>query len=405
MEGQMSVYSEFPDGEYERRYRALISAAKARDVEAFLFTDELNVRYFAGGPLTDIWVCRNDFVLLILPTDPSREPVLLLNKARQGATRASWIKDQRFWMASIDAPTSNEALEMIVRAMREKGIGGGKICAEVGMSEKLAMPVVMFEEIRKRFPHMTVESANDHVTQVQAIKSAEEIGALRTACEISTIALEKGLSSLREGISEIQIANTIKSEMFRLGAGAVPFLTVVAGWEGRSICCDSHPTSYQLKRGDVVQIDGGCSYKGYCADMVRTGALGYVKNARYRELYEASRVAHADVRSQLRPRARIGEVCMAGKQSFIRQGYGDLLVFGVGQTGHGIGLDLHQAPFLLYDSADFLAEGMTLAIEPTISEKPDWDESSFFTIVENNYLITASGFEKLTTSDEDIRIV
>jgi Xaa-Pro aminopeptidase len=240
---------------------------------------------------------------------------------------------------------------------------------------------------------------------VQAVKSAQEIEALKTACAMSTDALEKGFASMKEGMTEIDLTNIIKSEMFRLGAGSIPFLTVIAGWEGRSICCDSHATAYQIKRGDVVQVDGGCSYKGYCADMCRTGALGYVKQKRYEELYEASRGAQAAVRAMLGAGRRIAEVCNAGRDYFISKGYGELLVFGTGQTGHGIGLDLHQPPFLLYESQAVLKEGMTLAIEPTISEHPNWDDSSYFTIVENNYVITSRGYEQMTNSDEAIRIV
>ena len=401
----MAGYSEFPESEYENRYRRLISLAAKDDIEAFIFTDEINLRYFAGGPLTDIWVCRNDFVVLILPVDPSKAPILLLNKARQGAARPSWIRDQRYWMASIDAPEGNEALRLIIEAMREAKIGEGKIAMEIGMYETLFMPVLLFQEITSSFPRAQSVSAHDYVMQVQAVKSRHEISALKTACAISTAALEKGFTSLKEGMTEIDLTNEIKSEMFRLGAGSIPFLTVIAGWEGRSICCDSHATGYEIKKGDVVQIDGGCSYKGYCADMCRTGALGYVKNERYKELYEASRGAQAAVRARLGAGKKIGEVCAAGRDFFISKGYGDLLVFGTGQTGHGIGLDLHQPPFLLYDSEEVLQEGMALAIEPAISERPNWDDSLYFTIVENNYIISANGHEQLTNSDEGIRIV
>ncbi len=401
----MAVYSEFPEHEYADRYRRLLSLAAEKDIEAFIFTDELNLRYFAGGPLTDIWVCRNDFVVLILPVDSSKEPILLLNKARQGAAKPSWIRDQRFWMASVDAADSNEALRMIITAMRESGIGQGKIAMEIGMYETLFMPILLFQELKRTFPNAQIVSAHDLVMQVQAVKSAKEIEALRTACAISTEAVEKGFASMKEGMTEIDLTNVIKSEMFRLGAGSIPFLTVIAGWEGRSICCDSHATEYRIKRGDVVQVDGGCSYKGYCADMCRTGALGFVKQKRYEELYQASLGAHAAVRAKLGAGRKIAEVCNAGRDYFISKGYGDLLVFGTGQTGHGIGLDLHQPPFLLYESQEVLKERMTLAIEPTISEHPNWDDSSYFTIVENNYVITPGGCELMTKSDEAIRVV
>jgi Xaa-Pro aminopeptidase len=259
--------------------------------------------------------------------------------------------------------------------------------------------------MKRKFPHAEIVSAHDHVMATQEIKSKLEIDVLREACSISTLAIENGLESLKEGITEREICGIIKAEMYRLGAGGIPFLAVIAGWDGRSICCDSHPTSYGIQKGDVVQVDGGCSVKGYCADMCRTGALGFVKKDRYGELYEISKGAHFSVRSRLKNGAPIRDVCLAGKTYIREKGYGSLLVFGEGQTGHGIGLDLHQPPYLLDDSTGTLKSGMVVAIEPAISENPDWDESSYFTIVENNYAITDDGYEQLTNSDEGIRIV
>ncbi len=401
----MAKYSEFPISEYERRYKDLVVSGRNDNIDAFVFTDEINIRYFAGGPLTDIWVCRNDFIVLIVSTDISKEPTLLLNRARSGASKTSWIEDKRFWKASIETPEKNEALRMILETIKEKRLGSSKIAMETGISEKLCMPIEIFEEIKANFPNMEIISTYDYIIACRELKSKLEIDALRSACQISTEAFEKGLSSIKEGITEKDISNIIKEEMFRLGAGSIPFLTVIAGWNGRSMCCDSHATDYEIKKGDIIQIDGGCSVKGYTADMVRTGALRYVKDDRYTELYEVTKSAQNAVRSCLRNGAKIKNVCLAGKNYFLSQGYGDLLTFGKGHTGHGIGLDLHESPFLLYDSDKDLKKGMVVAIEPAIMEKPSWEDSLYFTVVENNYVITSSGFEQLTNSSEDIRII
>jgi Xaa-Pro aminopeptidase len=294
---------------------------------------------------------------------------------------------------------------MIVTALRDKAVTERRVAMETGMNETLFMPNVLFEQLKATFPRMEIESAHKYVMEVQAVKSAEETAALRAACEISTKAFEKGFEAVREGRTEQEISSAIKAEMLRMGAEKVPFLTVIAGWGGRSICCDSHPTEYRIRKGDVIQFDGGCAVKGYCADMCRTGALATVGNPRYLELYEAAKEAHRTVRAVLRDGAPIRDVCAAGREYFVGHGYKDLMVFGEGQTGHGIGMDLHQPPFLLYDSPDVLKEGMTVAIEPALSERPLWDDSSYFTILENNYLITADGCEQLTTSDEEIRVV
>ena len=105
------------------------------------------------------------------------------------------------------------------------------------------------------------------------------------------------------------------------------------------------------------------------------------------------------------PGIEIRELFAAGQKPFMDAGLGDLLVFGSGQLGHGIGLSLHEYPDLSSGSTKKLQPGMVIAIEPAISDHPMWAESKQFYIVENNVIVTEDGCEMLTTLSDELQIL
>jgi len=398
------IYSEFPEAEYGHRYQRLVAQGAGRGIDAFVFTDEENLRYFAGGPLTDAFEFRNDYMAVVIPTDTDKAPRFVLSESRVNSTRSSWITHKQMWGGNIQSAV-DVTLDAIVETIRDFDLSRSTVAMEVDGHQTLFMPASVYDGLRQCHPDMRIVSSFPSLMATRAIKSPLEIECLREACRITTAAVEHGFSIIRAGITEKEICRAIKARMYDLGADSVPFLTVIAGWEGRSICWDSHATDYAIKPGDPIQIDGGCAVKGYTADMARTASLGPITNRRYLELYDVAQRAQDAVREVLRPGAVIHDVCMAGRQSIVNDGYEQLLVFGEGQTGHGIGLNLHEAPFLVRASHETLEPGMVVAVEPAILEDADLERARYFTIVENNYLITEADTEQLTTSPDEIRVV
>lgn len=399
------LFPDFPGSEYRKRYERLIAEGLNNGIDAFIFTDEENLRYFAGGPLTDAYGFRPDYMAVIIPTDTDKSPRFVLSETRINTTRGSWIKEQCLWGGAGIASSGDLTADAMVNSIHNLGFADATVAMEISGNEKLFMPVSVYNGIRKQLPEMRIISCSSYVATVKVLKSPLEIQCIREACRITTEAIEYGFSIVKEGITEKEIYRAIKSRMYQLGADKIPFLAVIAGWEGRSICWDTYPTDYAVKPGDPIQIDGGCSIKGYVSDMTRTASLGSISNPRYLELYEVSSRAHKKVREMLKPGVVINDVCEAGRKSIIDDGFEELLVFGEGQTGHGIGLGVHEEPFLVPGNQNILKPGMVLAIEPAVLENPDLKQAAYFTIVENNYLITEGGFEQLTTSPEEIRIV
>lgn len=396
-------FAEFPESEYRDRYQRLITAGRQSGIDAFVFTDEYNLRYFAGGPLTDAFIFRDDYIGLVIPTDPDQEPEFIFSESRMVAAYSSWIKRKRTWGGSIGSIGDSVILAPLVRCLKDFGLEKGTIAMETSAAETLFMPATTYDAMRATFPQLNVVSAAEIVHEICMIKSPLEINCLRQACAITAEAFEHGFSLVRAGTTEKELIRAIKAEMFLRGADSIPFLTVMAGWTGRSICWDSHATDYRIKPGDPIQVDGGCAVKGYTADMVRTASLGPLRDKRYLELYQATLTAHHNVRDQLRGGAVIHDVCSAGRNSLLE--YEALFEDGEVQTGHGIGLSIHEAPFLHRGKYETLEPGMVVAIEPALLEKPGIEASTYFTLVENNYVITSTGAECLTNTPEEIRVI
>ena len=399
------LFSEFPLPEYHQRYERLIAYGKDQNIDAFIFTDEENLRYFAGGPLTDAFLFRPDYMAVIIPTNREKAPRFVLSRTKINSVHSSWIKDRYFWGDVGIESAGDITVEAMVSSIRDLALERGTIAMEISGNEKLFMSASTYDDIRKQLPEMNIVSCFSAVSTVRGVKSSLEIEYIREACRITTEAIEHGFSITRAGVTEKDISRAIKSKMYELGADDVPFLAVLGGLEGRGICWDSYATDYAIKPGDPIQVDGGCSVKGYLSDMVRTASLGPIKNSRYLELYDATLRAHYAVRDLLRPGAVIHDICEAGRMSIVNDGYEDLLLFGTGQTGHGFGVGIHEEPFLVPSSQKVLEPGMVLAIEPPIMEYADLERATYFTILENNYLITETGYEQLTNSPNEIRVI
>ncbi len=122
-------------------------------------------------------------------------------------------------------------------------------------------------------------------------------------------------------------------------------------------------------------------------------------------MYEAARKANAKGMSMVKPGVQMRELFAAGQQPYIDAGYGDKLVFGAGQLGHGIGLSLHEYPDISADSTQELKPGMAISVEPAISDKNKWIDSSKFVIVENNLIVTSDGHELITDLSDELAIL
>ncbi len=206
-------------------------------------------------------------------------------------------------------------------------------------------------------------SIRQAVEELRAVKDDGEIELLRRACAIADQALAEliGAGGLRAGRTEREVGRDLDGRMLELGADARSFETIVAA--GPDSAVPHHrPTDRVLERGDLVKLDFGATVGGYHSDMTRTLVLGEPAGWQ-REIYDLVRAAQRAGREALAPGADVRAVDSAARDVVAAGGHGEAFVHGL---GHGVGLEIHEAPALSQLSAGTLADRMAVTVEPGV---------------------------------------
>ncbi|MBA2768102.1 MAG: aminopeptidase P family protein [Sporichthyaceae bacterium] len=200
------------------------------------------------------------------------------------------------------------------------------------------------------------------VETLRAVKDDAELALLREACAISNRALGETLETITFGQTEREVASRLEACMVELGADATAFDTIVA--TGPNSAIPHHrPTTRGIERGDLLTIDFGALYQGYRADCTRTVMVGAEPQGWQREIYAAVRAAQRAGRHALRPGADVQEVDSVARQVVVEAGYGEQFPHGL---GHGVGLEIHEAPMIGPTWTGRLAARMPVTVEPGI---------------------------------------
>jgi Xaa-Pro aminopeptidase len=198
------------------------------------------------------------------------------------------------------------------------------------------------------------------VERLREVKDDDEIELLRQACKIGDLALAEVVPTIRAGETERQLARRLDDTMRSLGAEELAFPTIVAaGTHGAFV--HHEPCDLELSAGDLVALDFGARYAGYHADMTRTIAVGPVADWQ-RELYELVAAAQSAERAALAPGADARMVHEAARAPILAAGFGEI----PHGTGHGIGLEIHEAPIIGYGRAATLEAQMPVTVEPGV---------------------------------------
>lgn len=236
---------------------------------------------------------------------------------------------------------------------------------------------------------------NGFFASLREIKTLEEIHILEEAAKMADDAFEHILTVIKPGILEIDVANELEFFMRRKGATSSSFDTIVAsGW--RSALPHGVASQKKIETGELVTLDFGAYYKGYCSDITRTIAVGDV-NDQLKEIYdvvlEAQKLGVANIKAGMTGK----EADDTTRDYITKKGYGQY--FGH-STGHGIGLEVHEGPSLSQRSSTVLRPNMVVTVEPGIYI-PDVGGCR----IEDDIVITEDGNRIITHSPKELIIV
>lgn len=217
---------------------------------------------------------------------------------------------------------------------------------------------VTFEKAGVRMVNMDTALA-----EAMSVKNEWELSRIQKACEIAEEGLLKTLPHVKEGMKESEVAALLEYNMKMLGASGVSFETIVAF--GANAAVPHHETGETtLRFGDEVLIDFGCKVDGYCSDITRTFLFGDDgKHEPFKKAYAAVLAAHKRVLGQAKSGMTGAEVDALARDYLTEQGYGELFTHSL---GHGIGLNVHEFPYVSKNKTNVLKDGMVFSNEPGV---------------------------------------
>lgn len=230
---------------------------------------------------------------------------------------------------------------------------------------------------------------------LRQIKTPAEILTMRKAGAITSEAFEAVLAKIRPGMTETELRLELENTMYRLGAEALAFSTIIASGVNGSLP-HAVPGSRKLQTGDMITMDFGAKVGGYCSDMTRTVALGQ-PSPEMRRVYSTVQRAQAMCVAALAPKKSCAEVDRLARDYIDSQGYPGRFGHGL---GHSLGLEIHEDPKFSAASRDVLAPGMVITVEPGI-----YLPGVGGVRIEDTLLIREQGAESLTTPTRDLIVL
>ena len=234
------------------------------------------------------------------------------------------------------------------------------------------------------------------VSDLRIIKSDEELETLRAASNLAEGVLYDLLPTLEEGLPERELAAQFEFEFKKRGASGASFDTI-ALFGPKSSVPHGIPDDTRLKRGDVVLLDFGCRRGGYCSDLTRCYVFGTIPGAWFEEIYDLTYEAQQRALKAVKPGKTGREVDAVARDIISEGGFGEYFGHGL---GHGVGVEIHEAPRLNTESDTVLEAGMVVTVEPGI-----YLPGKGGVRIEDLVVVTEDGCEILTKTPKQLKVL
>jgi Xaa-Pro aminopeptidase len=359
--------------EAEVRLSNLRKAMQTADVDLVAVGPTANMRYLLG------YASHPDERLCLLLVSPKTVNIVVpaLN-AEDMAARINNIPLYRW----SDADGPNGALTEAL-----SGLAVNKLAIDGGMRADFLLPLLAATTPQET---ITVEPL---LAPLRARKWPEEIQALALAAAQADRAMQAAMDACQPGVTEAEVAWVAEEAFRRDGAERVTFTLVASGPNGAFP--HHHSGKRHLQEGDAIIIDIGASLNGYQSDITRMVFLGEPP-AEFMKAYQAVLEANERGRAAVKPGATAQQVDRATRHSLEAAGYGDYFIH---RTGHGLGLETHEPPWIMAGNEQVLEQGMSFSVEPGV-----YLPGQFGVRIEDIVTVTETGVRTLTGFDRQLVI-
>lgn len=353
------------------RAERLVASVREAGIDFLLVTNLAGVRYLTG------FTGSNGLALI-------------------GPERRLFLTDFRYTEQSAAEVEGSFERRTVVRDLMDglaEALPEGPV--RLGFEEE-HVTVAQYARLAERFgEHVELVGVSGLVEELRAIKDEEEIAHIAEAAELADAALRRILGEGLEGRTERDVAIALELDMRRRGATRPSFDTIVAAGAHGALP-HATPRDVEIRRGDLVVIDWGAELDGYCSDCTRTYSVGE-PSSEARRVYEL--VHEAQLAGLHAVRAGVGGREADGAARAVIEAGGHAQHFGHG-LGHGVGIEVHEAPRLSQRSDDELRAGHVVTVEPGI-----YLPGRFGVRIEDLVAVTDDGARVLTSLSKELTVV
>jgi Xaa-Pro dipeptidase len=350
-------------------------------------TDGLTALALNPGP-TLTYLTGLQFHLMERPTlvifTPPSAPVIVLPELESGKLSQSHFDFKVFTYGDNPAKWG----DAIQAACQESKLNGKKVAVE-----PLRLRFMELQYLQSAAPHAHFVSGETTLNRLRMQKDQSEVDAMRKAVRIAEQGFMEMVEKARPGMTERELAAQLTMAMLQAGSEPeFPFSPIIASGPN-SANPHAVPTDRKLTPGDLVVVDWGAAYEGYFSDLTRTLAIGEV-DAELIHIANVVAEANRAGRAAAKPGLTAGTVDQAAREVITAAGYGDYFTH---RTGHGLGMETHEEPYIFSENKLLLAEGMTFTVEPGI-----YLPGRGGVRIEDNIAITSTGAETLSSLPREL---
>lgn len=357
---------------------------------ASLLTSNLDAVILNPGPTLKYLTGLNFHLMerpVVLFVAPGKDPVLVLPELELPKVDLFPYKVQGIAYGENPA----EWDDAFRKAAQTLGVDGKRIGVEPRQ-----LRLLEFRHVKSGAPEADFPDASDVLADLRLRKDKAEVDAMRVAVKIAQDALEATIPQIKIGMTEREVASELVMQLLKHGSESeMPFAPIVSAGPN-SANPHASPTDRKLQAGDLLVVDWGAAYEGYISDLTRTFAVGEV-DEECQKIHKIVQEANAAGRAAGKPGVPCAAVDKAARDVIEKAGYGKYFTH---RTGHGIGMEGHEAPYMRGDNMQILEPGMAYTVEPGI-----YLTNRNGVRIEDNMLITENGAESLSDMPREIRVV
>jgi len=337
-------------------------------IDGLIISNIINIKYLSG-------FTGSDGVLIICP-----DRSFLLVDGRYTNQAALEVQ-------SIPIIEYKDKVEGIITAIKDLSL------KQIGF-EALSMSVDMHNQLISRLENETLINVGNDLKFLRACKDEAEITLMKKAAEISSLAIANLIGDIKEKCTEKELALQLEIHARRAGADGLAFEAIVAAG-ANSALPHAKPTDRKIRKGDFIVIDFGVKCQNYCSDETCTFALGALTDQQ-KNAYQAVRQAHDEAIAAIRANVAASVIDQCARR-VLGEKYGPYFPHG---TGHGVGLEVHEAPRLAPNSQDVLEAQMVVTVEPGIYIPGQWGIR-----IEDTVLVKENSCEIFTKMNKQLQII